>query len=202
MTDDYDFIQFDPDSDDIVDREVVEHTIPSTDRSIARRVTLQVLYEIDAANHLPGEVLQNMLTHEEEVRKVRSYVRRLVTGILDNREAMDAVLQTYAPEFPLQQIAIVDRNILRIALFEMAIGTRTPIGVAIDEAVELAKLFGADGSARFVNGVLGTIAQNIDDLRQGFVASDAEIFVEDDLSDEDDTEQLDGEPATEPPSSS
>ncbi|MCA9889401.1 MAG: transcription antitermination factor NusB [Anaerolineae bacterium] len=202
MTDDYDFIQFDPDCDDIVDREVVEHTIPSTDRSIARRVTLQVLYEIDAANHLPGEVLQNMLTHEEEVRKVRSYVRRLVTGILDNREAMDAVLQTYAPEFPLQQIAIVDRNILRIALFEMAIGTRTPIGVAIDEAVELAKLFGADGSARFVNGVLGTIAQNIDDLRQGFVASDAEIFVEDDLSDEDDTEQLDGEPATEPPSSS
>lgn len=199
MTDDYDFIHFDPDSSDIVNREVVEHTIPSTDRSIARRVTLQVLYEIDAANHPPGDVLQNMLTQEEEVRKVRTYIRRLVAGILDNRTTMDAILQDYAPEFPLQQIAIVDRNILRIALYEMAIGTRTPIGVAIDEAVELAKLFGADGSARFVNGVLGAIALNIDVLRDKL--ADALVMTALDDPDADDAEFYDNEPETEPPTS-
>ncbi|MAU10701.1 MAG: transcription antitermination factor NusB [Anaerolineaceae bacterium] len=200
MTDDYDFIHFDPDSSDIVNREVVEHTIPSTDRSIARRVTLQVLYEIDAANHPPGDVLQNMLTQEEEVRKVRTYIRRLVAGILDNRTTMDAILQDYAPEFPLQQIAIVDRNILRIALYEMAIGTRTPIGVAIDEAVELAKLFGADGSARFVNGVLGAVALNIDVLRDKL--ADASVTTALDDPDADDAEFYDNEPETEPPTSS
>jgi len=200
MTDDYDFIHFDPDSSDIVNREVVEHTIPSTDRSIARRVTLQVLYEIDAANHPPGDVLQNMLTHEEEVRKVRTYIRRLVAGILDNRITMDAILQDYAPEFPVQQIAIVDRNILRIALYEMAIGTRTPIGVAIDEAVELAKLFGADGSARFVNGVLGAVALNIDVLRDKL--ADASVTTALDDPDADDAEFYDNEPETEPPTSS
>lgn len=202
MTDDYDFIHFDPDSSDIVNREVVEHAIPSTDRSIARRVTLQVLYEIDAANHPPGDVLQNMLTHEDEVRKVRTYIRRLVAGILRNRATMDAVLQDYAPEFPLQQIAIVDRNILRIALYEMAIGTRTPIGVAIDEAVELAKLFGADGSARFVNGVLGAIALNIDVLREKLGDESVTDTLDDFDPDVDDSEFYSNEPETEPPSSS
>ncbi|QPC85201.1 transcription antitermination factor NusB [Phototrophicus methaneseepsis] len=189
-------MDFDPDGDDIVDRVVVDHASPSTDRSVARRVALQALYEIDAAGHAPGDVLLNMITDDEDVRKVRAYIRRLVTGILAHRGNLDEVLQTYAPEFPLQQIAVVDRNVLRIALYEMAIGTRTPIGVAIDEAVELAKLFGADGSARFVNGVLGTIALNIEPLRaqlRGEGMPDEDDDFDDDYIDE-------AEPETEPPS--
>jgi len=76
--------------------------------------------------------------------------------VLANKAQLDEMIITYAPEWPIEQMAIIDRNILRIALFEFAIRQETPPKVAINEAVELAKLFGSDSSRRFVNGVLGT----------------------------------------------
>lgn len=139
------------------------------ERSIARRIALQALYEIDLANHPVGEVLTIHLQTQQPSRRIVKYVQNLVHGVLDNRPVLDEAIEQYAPEFPLDQIAFIDRNILRIAIYEFAVRARTPVGVAIDEAVELAKLFGADGASSFINGVLGAIADDktwLDQVRQ------------------------------------
>jgi N utilization substance protein B len=81
----------------------------------------------------------------------------LVTGVLKNRDNLDEVIARHAPEWPLDQIAIIDRNILRIAIHELSQEKKLPVKVVINEAVEIAKLFGAEGSPRFINGVLGSI---------------------------------------------
>ncbi|MBC7810866.1 MAG: transcription antitermination factor NusB [Burkholderiales bacterium] len=140
--------------------EVVRHDVPTTGRSVARRIALQVLYEVDAAKHAVGEIITFHLQSQPVSKKAARYVRRLVLGVVNNREQLDAVIQHYAPDFPLDQVAIVDRNILRMAIFEFGAQGHIPVGVAIDEAVELAKLFGAEGSSRFVNGVLGTVVDD------------------------------------------
>lgn len=147
-----------------------EDADPITDeRSIARRIALQALYEIDLANHPVGEVLTIHLQTQQPSRRIVKYVQNLVHGVRDNRPVLDEAIEQYAPEFPLDQIAFIDRNILRIAIYEFAVRARTPVGVAIDEAVELAKLFGADGASSFINGVLGAIADDktwLDQVRQ------------------------------------
>jgi N utilization substance protein B len=90
------------------------------------------------------------------------FARHVVRGVLSNQELLDEMIAAYAPEWPIDQMAVVDRNILRIALFEFVVDRGTPPKVAINEAVELAKLFGSDSSQRFVNGVLGTLlSQNV-----------------------------------------
>jgi N utilization substance protein B len=81
----------------------------------------------------------------------------IVQGVLRHKDQLDEMICEHAPEWPIDQMAIVDRNILRIALFEFLIDGGTPPKVAINEAVELAKIFGSDSSRRFVNGVLGTL---------------------------------------------
>jgi len=161
-----DFLDFDPDGEDVVNREVIPHEDAATERSVARRLALQALYEIDSAGHEVSAVLHNLLSDETLERKVRSYTTHIVQGVDGHRSNLDTVLQQYATEWPINQVAVVDRNILRIALFEMGIESRTPIGVAIDEAIELAKLFGADNAPRFINGVLGTIADKLGAIRQ------------------------------------
>lgn len=166
-----DFLDFDPEGDEVVDREVVEHEPPSTDRSQARRVALQALYEIDSTGHGVGAVLTNLLEHTSENRRAKGYMTNLVKGVNKHEDKLDAVLQQYAPEWPIGQVAVIDRNILRIALFEMGMEKRTPVGVAIDEAIELAKLFGAENTPRFINGVLGSIADNLEDVRK-FLATE------------------------------
>ncbi len=86
------------------------------------------------------------------------------------RNELDAFIAEHAPEWPLDQVAIVDRNIIRIALWEFAVKGETPIKVAINEAVELAKTFGSDSSPRFINGVLGSLAVRENEIRQSFKA--------------------------------
>ena len=130
------------------------------DRSIARRIALQALYEIDLAHHPVGEVLTIHLQTQKPSRKIVRYVQELVHGVMDNRPTLDEAIRRYAPEWPIDQIAFIDRNILRIAIYEFAVRARTPVGVAIDEAVELAKMFGADGASSFINGVLGAVADD------------------------------------------
>lgn len=161
-----DFFDFDPEGDEVINREVIEHDDPATDRSLARRVTLQCLYEIDTANHKIGEVLTNNIEYSPSRRSVRGYIAKLVKGIVSNRPKLDAVLQKYAPDWPIDQVAVIDRNILRIALYELGVETRTPVGVAIDEAIELAKLFGAENTPRFINGVMGSVADNLPAIRE------------------------------------
>lgn len=153
-------------SADVTEHEVVEHPAPTNPWTAARRVVLQILYEIDSAGHLPGEVIEMHLGNHDFGPKVTKYMRKLVQAVVDHREALDVIIQQSAPEWPLQYVAIIDRNILRLAVSEFAILTHTPLNVAVDEAVQLARIFGAEGSTRFVNGVLGTLADNSEQLRQ------------------------------------
>jgi N utilization substance protein B len=93
-------------------------------------------------------------------KKAARHVEQIVNGVVHNREILDNTIRHFAPEWPVEQIAIVDRNILRIAIFEFAVHGGTPTGVAIDEGVQLAKLFGAENAPSFVNGVLGALAED------------------------------------------
>jgi len=127
-------------------------------RRHARVLALQALYEIDATQHLPGTVLDQRLAEDPLTDEGQAFARELLTGILQHREQLDQMIQQHAPEWPVDQMAAVDRNVLRIAIYEFEIGRLTPVKVAINEAVELAKLFGSDSAPRFVNGVLGALA--------------------------------------------
>lgn len=126
-------------------------------RRRARRLAIQALFEIDSAGHAPGFVVDERLAYTYPGEHGASYLRWLVSGVVRNQPKLDDLIAKYAPEWPVDQLAIIDRNILRLALFE--IGSQesdTPPKVVINEAVELAKLFGSDSSPRFVNGVLGS----------------------------------------------
>jgi N utilization substance protein B len=126
-------------------------------RRQARRLAIQALFEIDSVGHLPGPVVEERLAFSYPGEFGADYLRRLVSGVVRNLEALNALIIKYAPEWPVEQLAIVDRNILRMALYEIgAQDTDTPPKVVINEAVELAKIFGSDSSPRFINGVLGS----------------------------------------------
>ncbi len=124
-------------------------------RRQARSVALQALYEIDSVGHAPDAVIARRAEEESLPDEGVQFGLALVQGVQSHREALDNIIRKYAPEWPVEQLAIVDRNILRIALFELQHMRDVPIKVAINEAVELAKTFGSDTAPRFVNGVLG-----------------------------------------------
>ncbi|HLE27575.1 MAG TPA: transcription antitermination factor NusB [Anaerolineales bacterium] len=135
-------------------------------RRKARAVALQALYEIDCTTHPAEDVIAQRLEEQPLGAELHDFVRRLVAGALAGSEAVDQLIQTHAPEWPLDQMAIIDRNILRIAIWEFAVDRQTPVKVAINEAVELAKLYGSDSAPRFVNGVLGALAARENEVAQ------------------------------------
>ena len=124
-------------------------------RRRARVTALQALFEIDIARHNPEVVLEQRLDFAALPESGAAFVRQLVFGVLAHQPELDRLIGQYAPEWPVGQLAVIDRNILRMALFEFGVAD-TPLKVAINEAVELAKVFGSDSSPRFVNGVLGS----------------------------------------------
>lgn len=126
------------------------------ERRLARQLALQVLYEVDLVAHPIGEVLSQRFADNELLPRVQIYSQKLVVGVAQSRELLDHYIQSHAQEWPLDQVAIIDRNLLRIALYEFTIGG-VPVKVAINEAVELAKRYGSDSAPRFVNGVLGAL---------------------------------------------
>ena len=130
-------------------------------RRRARRISLETLYEVDLADHQVGEVLQRRLNDQPIEKAGAKFASKLVRGVLDNQSHMDKLIAQYAPEWPLEQMAVIDRNILRMAIFEFLVDGQTPVKVAINEAVELAKTYGSDSAPRFVNGVLGTLADKV-----------------------------------------
>lgn len=140
-------------------------------RTRARSVALQALYEIDVSGHLPGPVIQERLEDGELEPELVDFTRQIVMGVAPMFEILDHFIAEHAPEWPLDQVAIVDRNILRIALWEFAVYGKTPIKVVINEAVELAKTYGSDSSPRFVNGVLGSLAARQNELQQALKKS-------------------------------
>ena len=127
-------------------------------RRKARGLALQALYEIDISGHKAEEVLGRLLAEGRLPEENCDFVRDLVTGVIRYRERIDREIHTYAPAWPVDQIPAIDRNILRLAIFEILIDNKVPVKVAINEAVELAKTFGADSSSKFVNGVLGSVS--------------------------------------------
>ena len=135
-------------------------------RRQARCVTLEILYEIDIANHSPAEVIDRRLSEQEMDEAGLKFAAKLMEGVLKHQETMDRLIARYAPEWPLDQMAVIDRNVLRIAIYEFLVDDETPVKVAINEAVELAKEYGSDSTPRFVNGVLGTLAEQIPQLRK------------------------------------
>lgn len=135
-------------------------------RTRARCVALQALYEIDLTDHKPGEVLKQRLDDQSLDENMAAFSHEILFGVLPIREELDQFISAHAPEWPLDQVATIDRNIIRIALWEFAVGGKTPIKVAINEAVEMAKLYGSESAPRFVNGVLGSLASRENEIRQ------------------------------------
>lgn len=134
-------------------------------RTKARAIALQVLFEYDLAGHPVGVILQNRFQEEELDEKMRNFTEEIAQGVFPIIEKLDHIIANYAPEWPLDQVASIDRNIIRIALWEFAVKKCTPIKVAINEAVELAKEFGSDSTPRFINGVLGSLVAKYEDYR-------------------------------------
>jgi N utilization substance protein B len=135
-------------------------------RTKARSIALQVLFEIDLVDHPLGIALKYRLEDSNLDERLSEFVRKIVQGVWPMCHQLDEFIADHAPEWPLDQVATIDRNILRIALWEFAVNGDTPIKVAINEAVELAKTYGSDSSPRFVNGVLGSLASSENEVRQ------------------------------------
>lgn len=126
-------------------------------RRRARIAAFQALFEVDTVRHEPDAALGQRLVEAPLTEEGAAFCRELLYGVLSRRPDLDAAIHEIAPEWPLEQMAPVDRNILRLAAYEILYDDSTPAKVAINEAVELAKTFGSDSSGRFVNGVLGTV---------------------------------------------
>jgi N utilization substance protein B len=127
-------------------------------RRKARAIALQVLYEFDSVGHDAERALANLLADAGLSDDNAAFARGLVNGVIQNKEQIDQHIRKFAPVWPLEQIPIIDRNILRLAIFEILLDNSVPVKVAINEAVELAKKFGSDNSSKFVNGVLGSVS--------------------------------------------
>ena len=140
-------------------------------RTRARSIALQVLYECDITNHEPGTVLQERLMEDSIEPSLADFASQIVKGVLPISAELDQFIAEQAPEWPMDQVAVIDRNILRIALWEFAVACCTPVKVAINEAIELAKMFGAESTPRFVNGVLGSLADRQQEINQKFLAA-------------------------------
>ena len=126
-------------------------------RRKARIVALQTLYELDCSTHKSDDILARLLQEKALPGEAIDFTRELITGVLQNKHDIDNTIRRFAPAFPVEQIATIDRNILRLAIFEVLFNNKVPVKAAINEAVELAKSFGSDTSQKFINGVLGSI---------------------------------------------
>ena len=123
-------------------------------RRRARELTLQLLYQRELTRAEPQEMQENFDEWKSASEGVRGFANDLLQGVLDNLEEIEEELAVQAAHWRLDRLAAVDRNILRLALYELLYQQETPQAVVIDEAIEIAKRFGSGESARFVNGVL------------------------------------------------
>jgi N utilization substance protein B len=131
----------------------------ATARHKARTVALQVLYEVDSVDHPWDQVSGRYLNGKRLPEEAVSFVRNLVEGVLVNANRIDVIIAEFAPSWPVAQLSMVDRNLLRLAIYELTIERTSPAKVVINETVELAKLFGSDTSFKFINGVLGSVVE-------------------------------------------
>jgi N utilization substance protein B len=128
-------------------------------RQRGRVAALKALYELDTTQHELGVVITRRLADEQLSVEGERFAREIVTGVWQHRAELDLLIHQHAPEWPVDQMAAVDRNVLRIAIYEFSLAHITPLKVAINEAIEIAKSYGSDNAPRFVNGVLGALAE-------------------------------------------
>jgi len=131
-------------------------------RRRAREAALQALFEMDVAGHDPHDALERLSREHRLDETLSEFARALLGGVLDHRPQIDAIIAKAAPAWPTEQLAPIDRNILRIAIREFLVDNLTPVSAAINEAVELAKKYGSENSSKFVNGVLGSVSGSRD----------------------------------------
>jgi len=127
-------------------------------RRRARMIALQTLYEVDVAGHRAEDTLAVHLESANLSEESATFARELISGVINNKKEIDRYIRKFAPAWPVAQIPAVDRNILRLAIFEILLDNRVPVKVGINEAVELAKTYGSDNSPKFINGVLGSVS--------------------------------------------
>lgn len=163
---------------------------------------MQTLYEVDSTGHLVEEVLLrnldepfsdsgNAITSLDEAGQ--AYASMLVEGVLAHRGEMDELIARSAPNWPVEQMSNIDRNILRLAIFEILFDNRVPLKASINEAVELAKRFGSDSSSRFINGVLGTVAAGGGARKPGRFVKGSKAIQADGVSEDADTDSDSGD---------
>jgi N utilization substance protein B len=135
-------------------------------RHLCRSIAMQSLYEWDFKGRRPDQldgIVKRNLKEFAPGLEDSQFVWRLIKGVIEYSPKIDKIIEKSAPEWPLEQITIIDRNVLRIGLYELLFGDRqeVPPKVAINEAIELAKTFGGESSGKFINGVLGTVYREI-----------------------------------------
>ncbi|XEC97669.1 transcription antitermination factor NusB [Paenibacillus tarimensis] len=145
-------------------------------RRLAREIAVQSLYQMEMNEVSAEEAVDMIITETKEeneigadrvdVGKIDSFVRYLVNGVTEHRQAIDDLLQQYLTGWQVDRLSRVDRQVLRLACFEMVFGEDVPAKAVINEAIELAKHFGTDESGKFVNGVLGRLIRALEEMKQ------------------------------------
>ena len=141
-------------------------------RRQARITAIKALYELSYTGHTVELVMQRVVAEAGLSPEVSGFAKELIQGVLQHIPQIDAVVKRFAPAFPVEQMAVIDNSILRLGIFEILFSDSTPDKVAINEAVELAKLFGSDASPRLINGVLGAVMSasgrnNVKGIKEG-----------------------------------
>ncbi len=126
-------------------------------RRRAREFALQILFQIDLTGGARDEVLEQFWLRQEAEPDVRAFAERLVHGVVNRKAEIDSRIVEAAEHWRIERMGVVDRNVLRIAVYEFASEEGTPEAVVIDEAIEIAKRFGSEGSGGFINGILDSI---------------------------------------------
>jgi len=134
--------------------------VAAISRSRCREWALQVLYQAEYVGHRTGEIIR-YYRHFQEYDKVPAYLTKLVEGVAAHQEELDALIRQHSEHWRLERMAAVDRNLLRLALYELLHQPAIPAKVVINEAVELAKRYGSEESGSFINGVLDRIRQHV-----------------------------------------
>ncbi len=129
-------------------------------RRMTRGAALQALSEVDCVDHDLDDVLSYMRESQKFSPRADEFLTYMTEGVLENIYELDKIIMEFAPSWPISHMSVVDRNLLRMAIYEMTMWGGTPPKVAINEAVELAKVFSSESSPRFVNGVLGSVMEN------------------------------------------
>jgi N utilization substance protein B len=135
----------------------------TTSRRKAREIVLQALYEQDLAGHNAEDVLKRLLTENPQTEENVEFIFRLTNAVVKHKDLLDENIRQFASAWPVEQLSYIDRNVLRLAIFEIIHENDVPVKVAINEAVELAKSFGGNSSARFINGVLSSVSKALAD---------------------------------------